>query len=297
MIRNAKYGNKGYFPEIHVIQEGILLGYVTVHPRWAGFTSDDYYTASESIENGLIPSKPMEVRLNKGSFDLTGYQLVRTPFLTLSGQAALTVSSSTMSFNKVCISKLPDAKYIELLVLPGKGMLAVRKAPSGSHNTILWRREKNGEKLPRVISGNAFLPGLFSLFGWNKNTRYKLIATVHHKGDESILLFNTKDAILYYDEKVIDDTTPSDYEDLQEISEKKKKRREKAYPAAWADSFGDDYYTSQTLFNVLAPEEADWNTDKKGVLVNQNEIKNVTSKDKAAENIRQILTDLGANDE
>ena len=32
-------------------------------------------------------------------------------------------------------------------------------------------------------------------------------------------------------------------------------------------------------------------------LMIQKDIKNVTSKDKAAANIRQILTDLGANDE
>ena len=63
MIRNAKYGNKGYFPEIRVIQDGILKGYVTVHPKWAGFTVDDYYEASEQIETGQIPSKPLEVRL------------------------------------------------------------------------------------------------------------------------------------------------------------------------------------------------------------------------------------------
>ena len=176
-------------------------------------------------------------------------------------------------------------------------MLAVRKAPAGSHNAILWCREKNGEKVPRIISGNAFLPSLFSLFGWNINTRYKLIGTVHHKGDESVLLFNTRDAILYYDEKAPDDLPPSGGAELTESSVKKRARKEKAYPAAWGNSFGDDYYTSQTLFEDLAPEETDWNTEKKGVPFNQSGIGSVTSKDKAAENIRQILTDLGANNE
>ena len=282
---------------MHVIQEGILRGYVTVHPRWAGFTSDDYYTASENIETGQIPSRPLELKLSKGSFDLSGYQLVRTPFISMAGQASLTVSSSTLSFSKTCIAKIPDAKYIELLVLPGKNMLAVRKAPSGSHNAILWRREKNGEKIPRLISGNAFLPGLFSLFGWNTNTRYKLIGTAHHKGEESILLFSSKDAVLYYDENMLSDTDPSEYIDSSKSSAKKRTRREKAYPSAWGDTFGDDYYTSQTLYNDLAPEDAIWNTEKKGIPINQKDSGNVTTKDKAAENIRRILTDLGANDE
>ena len=181
MIRNAKYGNKGYFPEIRVIQDGILHGYVTVHPKWAGFTVDDYYDASAQIKNGQIPSKPLEIRLKKGSFDLSGYQLVRTPFISMYGQPILSVSTTILSFNKSCISKLPDAEHIELLVLPGKGMLAVRKAPAGSHNAILWRKANNGEHVPRLISGTAFLPTLYSLFGWNSDHQYKLSGTVHSK--------------------------------------------------------------------------------------------------------------------
>ncbi len=120
MLRNAKYGNKGYFPEMKVIQQGILKGYVTVHPRWAGFTTDDYYNASESVAEGLIPSRPSRssLRLEKGSFDLRGYELVRTEFITTSGQAALSVTFGTLLFNKFCLAKLPEARSIELLVIP-----------------------------------------------------------------------------------------------------------------------------------------------------------------------------------
>jgi hypothetical protein len=178
MLRNAKYGNRGYFPEMHVIQEGLLRGYVTVHPRWAGFSVEDYYTASESIENGLIPSKPLELKINKGSIDLRGYELVRTQFMSTAGQISLSMNSGNLLFNKSCISKIPDAKCVELLVMPGKNFIAVRKTMKGSHNFLQWCREKNGERVPKLISGSAFLPTLSSLFGWHKDGRYKMI--VHH---------------------------------------------------------------------------------------------------------------------
>ena len=293
MIRNAKYGNKGYFPEIRVIQDGILHGYVTVHPKWAGFTEDDYYEASEQIENGQIPSKPLEITLKKGDFDLSGYQLVRTPFISMYGQATLSASTSILSFSKSCISKLPDADHIELLVLPGKGMLAVRKAPAGSHNAILWRKESNGEKVPRPIGGNAFLPTLFSLFGWNKDCQYKLSGTVHRKDDETVLIFNSRDAVLLYEEISSGeaDSSPDDN------AKKKRKRKESAFPSDWADSFGDDYYTSQKKFEDLEPEDQEWQTHKNGIAISKETRDNVTPPQKAAENIKQLLADMGVTDD
>lgn len=293
MIRNAKYGNKGYFPEIRVIQDGILHGYVTVHPKWAGFTEDDYYEASEQIENGQIPSKPLEITLKKGDFDLSGYQLVRTPFISMYGQATLSASTSILSFSKSCISKLPDADQIELLVLPGKGMLAVRKAPAGSHNSILWRKESNGEKVPRPIGGNAFLPTLFSLFGWNKDCQYKLSGTVHRKDDETVLIFNSRDAVLLYEEISSGEADPSP----DDNAKKKRKRKESAFPSDWADSFGDDYYTSQKKFEDLEPEDQEWQTHKNGIAISKETRDNVTPPQKAAENIKQLLADMGVTDD
>ena len=293
MIRNAKYGNKGYFPEIRVIQDGILHGYVTVHPKWAGFTEDDYYEASEQIENGQIPSKPLEIKLKKGDFDLSGYQLVRTPFISMYGQATLSASTSILSFSKSCISKLPDADHIELLVLPGKGMLAVRKAPAGSHNAILWRKESNGEKVPRPIGGNAFLPTLFSLFGWNKDCQYKLSGTVHRKDDETVLIFNSRDAVLLYEEISSGEADPSP----DDNAKKKRKRKESAFPSDWADSFGDDYYTSQKKFEDLEPEDQEWQTHKNGIAISKETRDNVTPPQKAAENIKQLLADMGVTDD
>ena len=300
MLRNAKYGNKGYFPEMKVIQQGILKGYVTVHPRWAGFTTEDYYNASESVAEGLIPSRPSRssLRLEKGSFDLRGYELVRTEFITTSGQAALSVTFGTLLFNKFCLAKLPEARSIELLVLPEKGILAVRKASSGSHNALQWSRERGGIRLPKLISGTAFLPTLFSLFGWNRNGRYKIIGSIHRKDNECILLFNTKDAILYIDdvhftEQSVEKLHP---EDAQYAERKRKGRKLPAYPAYWADSFGENYYSSRLHYENQEPEDEAWLTDSQGVPFIEPDRK-VTTQDAAAVKIKQILGEIGVRDE
>ena len=148
LLRNAKYGNKGYFPEMRVIDSGILKGFVTIHPRWAGFAEEDYYMASDSIENGmyLVPAQPIEIKAKKGSFDLRGYELVRTQFISELGQPALSADKAHMTFNKCAIEKL-GGNEIEVFVHPGKKLLAVRKAVPDSHNTFIWSRQKEGEKL------------------------------------------------------------------------------------------------------------------------------------------------------
>src|SRR5574344_2502856 len=42
LISNAKYGNKGFLPELNVIHEGALKGFVSINPRWAAFKAEDY---------------------------------------------------------------------------------------------------------------------------------------------------------------------------------------------------------------------------------------------------------------
>lgn len=297
MIRNAKYGNKGYFPEMHVIQEGILKGYVTIHPRWAGFTVEDYYLASESIENGLIPSRPIQFRVNKGSIDLSGYELVRTQFMSTARQVSLSVTCGTMLFSKSCFSKLSDSKHIELLVLPGKLMLAARIARPGSHYAMQWCREKGGEKVPKIISGMAFLPTLFSLFNWNKNGRYKMIGSVHRKGDDTVLIFSAKDAVLYVEEDLLlnDSAEDASKEDETQNKAKRKAKKIKAYPATWVSSFGDKYYDSCALQEAVEPPD-DWGVSDKGTPFKEAE-EAVTTRKEAAVNIQKILSEIGANDE
>ena len=172
-------------------------------------------------------------------------------------------------------------------------MLAVRKAPGGSHNSILWRKESNGEKVPRPIGGNAFLPTLFSLFGWNKDCQYKLSGTVHRKDDETVLIFNSRDAVLLYEEISSGEADPSP----DDNAKKKIKRQESAFPSDWADSFGDDYYTSQKKFEDLEPEDQEWQTHKNGIAISKETRDNVTPPQKAAENIKQLLADMGVTDD
>ena len=303
IIRNAKYGNKGYFPEMKVMTTGILKGFVTIHPKWSGFDEDDFYTASASAtdENIQIPSKPLEVAVSKGNIDLTGYELVRTPFLSTLGKISVTVSSQNLYFSKAALAKFPNTTHIEILVLPHKRIIAVRKAPAKSHYAIKWVGVKNNEFVPKSISGSAYLPTLFRLFGWKSDMQYKMFGVSHNKDGEVILLFDAKEAIMQvYEEdllpSILDDSAETDISFPEKKHAGKHSRRIAAYPTNWNDSFGEKYYECLALNNEQTEMVYEWDSGESGSVYTNDDTK-VTTNNEAAEHISTILKDIGAYDE
>lgn len=88
MLDNAKYGNKSLLPELRVIDSGILKGFVSINPRWAGFKEKDYYMAAQSVYSGeglgqseeVSEDKTVEIHVEAGDFDLRGFEITRSEF-------------------------------------------------------------------------------------------------------------------------------------------------------------------------------------------------------------------------
>lgn len=293
LIRNAKYGNKGYFPEMQVINNGFLKGFVVIHPKWAGFTEDDYMQASDSVFDGLtkISSKPLEVKLDKGQIDLRGYELVRSQFLSPMGQITVLISESKILFNKIAVMKIPDADKIELLVYPEKRLIGVRKAPPESRFAMEWKKTTDKGAAPKEISGSAFIPTLYRIFSWNIDTHYKITGSVHKCGDEYALVFRAEDAVLSLDKY--------DFENAENVeampeSEKQAVRRKRimAYPKEWADSFGEDYYESYAREQTGSEESIG-----DGHSAYAADDTTVTTQKQAADEIKTILQDIGVKED
>ena len=49
MLDNAKYGGRKFMPQLRVISDGALRGFVSVNPRWSAFRAEDYRAASLSV--------------------------------------------------------------------------------------------------------------------------------------------------------------------------------------------------------------------------------------------------------
>lgn len=149
MIRNAKYGHKGFLPELKVISEGSLKGFVSINPRWAAFKADDYKAASASVFGEGKINDDLMVEVNDGDFNMTGFEIVRSQFLNFANKVSVTISSHKLKFSAESIRKL-NSHYIELFVNPDLGLLVVKTAKETDKNAVMWSRIFEGKKQPNL---------------------------------------------------------------------------------------------------------------------------------------------------
>ena len=298
LIRNAKYRNKGYFPEMKVVKRGCLKGYVVVHPKWAGFSVEDYYLASSSaIAYKNEPKRLMQtqIELERGNIDLRGYELVRSEFISSMGQVTVSISPTKLLFNRYSILKLSDTKLIEVLVNPDEKKIVVRKAPPNSRYSLEWARNTEKGLMPKLICGSAFIPTLYKLFSWNTDVHYKITGTAFSVSGEVVLCFCVDNATLSIDK---DDFNPESPDEASYVAEKQtnsRRRRVTAFPKEWANSFGDKYYVSQIKGKLKSLDpDSDELSDEHVIYSNENG--SVTTPIQAANEIKNILEDIGVNE-
>ena len=294
LISNAKYGNKGLLPELKVIPEGVLKGFVSINPRWAGFKEDDYINASASVYNGTeqtsASSAPVEVQ--SGDFDLRGYEIARSQFFDSTDRITVTFSQGDIRFSCPAVRRL-ESTLVELLMHPQKRILAVRTAGKECRNAMQWSKKKSGVSFPRGISGTAFLPTLYSLLGWKDDCRYRITGIKRGKGNDAILLFNLTEPEIFIPNDTVSSLPESDTS-IKPFTDSNR-RNVRAYPPDWADTFGSNYYShaqAQELAGFGKGMEPD--ISHASVIYKDNDIQ-VTSKDDIERNIEQIMSDMKEN--
>lgn len=286
IIQNAKYGHKGFLPELQVIHDGALKGYIVINPRWAGFKTTDYYDAISTVikEPDELPDV---AEAETGEFDLRGFQIARSQFFTNADRMIVTFTDKNITFNSVAVNKLATCN-VELLVNPYADTLVVRCARSDSRNYVQWAKRNNTRYQPKTINGAAFLPTLFELFEWNAECKYRLTGVKHQDDMGTVLVFNLNDTEIFLPE----------YSALEEGEELGKTKGMEpmvsgnsivAYPATWADSFGTHFYQQQYSHEATVFDSAkDWSLHSKG--------KNYQP-DPEAENVsspKEVITQINA---
>ena len=294
LISNAKYGNKGLLPELKVIPEGVLKGFVSINPRWAGFKEDDYINASASVYNGTEQPSPSSapVEVQSGDFDLRGYEIARSQFFDSTDRITVTLSQGDIRFSCPAVRRL-ESTLVELLMHPQKRILAVRTAGKECRNAMQWSKKKSGVSFPREISGTAFLPTLYSLLGWKDDCRYRITGIKRGKGNDAILLFNLTEPEIFIPNDTVSSLPESDTS-VKPFTDSNR-RNVRAYPPDWADTFGSNYYShaqAQELAGFGKGMEPD--ISHASVIYKDNDIQ-VTSKDDIERNIEQIMSDMKEN--
>lgn len=301
---NAKYGNKSVIPELRVIDNGLLKGFVTINPRWAGFKLIDYYQAAASINPDIdnteaehddfeVQEPEIHIRVEAGDFDMRGFEITRSEFFDTVQRPYATFQDKKIKFSTACVRKLGKNNRVEFLVNPIDLRFALRTAAKDSPNAIVCSRVSNGIYFPKEISGAAYLETLFSLFKWNTDFKYRVSGSLFQKGDEAVYIFSTNEAEAFIKPNMLTgESTPKSGNDaVKPLSVSG--TRVRAIPEKWTNSFGNQYYLHQHIFPPIESQsKSDWKIRLEGQLFETGEKIRITGFDELKRFISQQLSGI-----
>lgn len=301
MLANAKYGNKTLLPELSVIHEGILRGFVIINPRWAGFKAQDYYQAARSayMAEGETTSHPpaetgntnFQIQVKPGDFDLRGFEIARTEFFDTTLRPFVTMADRHLKFGTECVRKFGNRNYIELLLNPIERKFAIRPTDDKNRNGVFFSRPIEGSFAPKDVPGSAYMDTLFELFGWNKECKYRIIGSLYEQGDELAYIFDIENSEAFFKPAYLEKGDPESGNALGSQPLTALGKRIRAIPEDWVSSFGKQYYLHErTLAELANQSEDDWKLHIEGRLFETGNRLNVTSFDKLRSYIRQELS-------
>lgn len=297
LISNAKYRNKSILPELTVIKDGVLKGYVSINPRWAGFKVKDYINASQSVTGRMDKDsgRQVEITVQSGEFDLRGFEVVRSQFFDEPDKLCLTFSKGMIRPSTKCIRKFENNKYIEMLVNPQTMTIAVRPTSDTNRNAMKWSRISDEKLVPNQISGSAFLPTLFNLFRWDEECSYRVTGVYKSNGDEAFISFSIKESeILIPKNKILAENYLDEEENGTEtaLDISGYKHNVHAYPENWSHGFGSNYYyqTQADEFERLLNTRK-WKSNLESEPYKEPEL-NVTSEEEIQRNISELINEL-----
>jgi len=273
LLDNAKYGNKSFLPELRVVDQGLLRGFVVLHPRWAGFRPEDYLQASAAAhtgeeEKGAVPS-PWD-----------GFERIRSQLFSDAQQASMVFQRNKVRLSTLCVRDLGERNQVELLVDPLRKLLALRTAPSSSRNALTCSTLSNGVYHPREMGAAAYFSTLFTLLGWNPELKYR-VSGIRYRGEgETAYLFRAKDGEAYFTPHSIEAGVPDGWEPLLRSG-----KQVRGIPAEWVSSFGEAFVPEETA------EKESWNMKEPGHLLETRETFRTTNREEMERYIRSMLGD------
>lgn len=296
IINNSRYGNRSILPELSVIMDGLLKGFVVINPRWAAFSENDYLRASASAYgNDQQVSVPLTYEAQAGEFDLRGFEIAQLDYFDSRGTPSVTLEEGSVKFSIDCIRKMQsDDLYVELLIHPTERRIAVRPTTKENRNGILWARMEGGQKVSRCIAGAAFIGTVFSLFGWNTDHRYRMNGTLYRNGVEDTFIFSANNAGVYIRTQTANLVTG---ESGASAPVYKAGKRVGAVPADLTRSFGRDFYTERSMSDLARQTREQWKIRIEGQLFNSGRRLNITPYEEIRAFIAEELGEFFLEDE
>ena len=260
ILNSRKYGHEGKYLPMRVVRVGPLTGYISINPKWAGYTADDYFRMcniamgetegemKEDLENEYLPEGGYRLA---GFVDDQGIQRIARE-LTQEEQAmkeklegvdtdssmdgAETATAKTFQVVRGdMFSRITDPVIRITPTTVNFNRQCTDKLPGTVYVEILVNPVEramvvrpcagdhpNAVKWKGMIHGMPFCQLVYELMGWDESYSYKLPATVKDNGQERVLYFDMDNYIgRAMNQKTNENIIPEQRERPQETEETK----------------------------------------------------------------------------
>lgn len=286
LLNNAKYRNRSILPELQVISDGLLKGFVLVNPRWGAFTEEDYRKASASIEDEPFePTEEQTIEAEEGDFDFSGYEIAQMDPVGSRGLSVCTLDKSFIQFNMDCIRRMTKTTFIEILVHPEQKKIAIRPADPKGRHSVQWTVKNNGDIKPRHIAASAFAATLLTLFDWDTENRYRLFGTHYKHEQEETVVFSADGAGVLIRESHLKG-------ELQFMPLNRTGRRIGAISGDMTHAFGKDFYEEQSADELVRQTPENWKIRLEGRLCSVGQRLKITPYEELKAFIQEELGEL-----
>lgn len=262
MMRASRY-KFGSVPDVYVIDEGALKGFVSISPTWSGIDNDAFQDISRQVyKDKEFEALQHEANILSGkehsnvlSMTLNDYRIASGVMFMTRSDPQLTFSNKSLRLNGVCREKLGHQEYVEFLYHPVLEVIAVRNCNATNPNAVLWDDTK-GSALQLCTS--AFSGAIYDKLDWMKKYKFRFRGVTRIRGGEKIIFFflDEPQILVGKDKNRLDaaDTTGSTakfipYKESGEVADGNISAV--AYPESWRDHFGVSYQIKQKRNGVL----------------------------------------------
>ena len=263
MMRASRY-KFGNVPDVYVIDEGTLKGFVSISPSWSGIDNQAFQDISRQVyeedefeyllhEADILSGKDHS---NVLSMSLSDYRVAPGVMFMTRSDPQLTLGKRSLKLNGVCRDKLGKGRYVEFLYHPILEVIAVRSAYATNPNAVLWEESKSSAL---QLSSSAFSGAIFDKLDWMKKYKFRFRGVTRIRNGERIIFFflDEPQILVGKNSKQIDTSDNADgtakFIPYKESEDRKDAFRSAgvAYPENWQKRLGVSYEIKQKREAVL----------------------------------------------
>ncbi len=250
ILNSRRYRHGGSYLPMRIVQEGPLTGYISMNPKWAGYTAEDYFrmcnvamgleegSMTEDLENEYLPEAGHRL---DGLMDEQGIQRIARKLTAeeqairekLDGQAEgkkQNTPEKRSSFQLIGAEMFTQTGGANLIIRPSSisfNRMCTEYLPDCEGVELLLNPVERALVVrpcqsdnPNAIEwkmtfGATCVNGiLYEIMGWDESYSYKLRATPRENGEERVLYFDMDNYIGRSLSKAKEEPLKADREDM-----------------------------------------------------------------------------------